>query len=99
MPFANGDGWQDVQKLVENPLRRFGGAHAETFAHAVSAGLREHAPGARFGNGAQGADGERGSEDSCVVVVHLIAETGVAALVETFELIEAPGLSLRHAAA
>src|SRR5258708_7627143 len=96
MAFADGDGGQDIQKLVEDLRGGLRGTHGKAFAQAVSSGLGKHAPGTRFGNGAERSDGERSAENPCVVVVDLVAEPGVAGLVETFELIEARRISVRH---
>jgi len=52
MAFADGDGGQDIQKLVEDLRGGFGGTHAEAFAQAVSSRLAKHATGSRFGYGA-----------------------------------------------
>ena len=51
---------------------------------------------ARFGDRADGADGERSAEDAQVMVVDLVAKAGVAGLVETLELVEADGVAVRH---
>ena len=49
-----------------------------------------------FGDGADRADGERSAEDAQVVVVDLVAETGVADLVESLKTVEARRVAVRH---
>ena len=52
--------------------------------------------GSAFSDRAEGADGERCAEDAQIVVVDLVAQPGVADLVEALELVEADGIAVRH---
>ena len=54
------------------------------------------AAGSRFGDGADSADGERNAKQSQVVVVDLVAQTGVPDLVESLEMVETRGIAVRH---
>src|SRR5258708_40077387 len=96
MAFADGDGGQDIQKLVEDLRGGLRGTHGKAFAQAVSSGLGKHAAGSRFGYGAERADGERSAENPCVVIVDLVAKPGVAGLIESLELVKTLGIAVRH---
>jgi hypothetical protein len=73
MAFADGDGGQDIQKLVEDLRRGLRGTRAKAFAQSIGSGLGQHASGSCFGDGAERADGERIAENPCVVIVDLVA--------------------------
>ncbi len=72
------------------------GTCAESFAHTVRSGLCEEPAGPRLSHGAQGTDGERRAKDASVMVVNAVTEAGIAGLVETFELVEANGVTVGH---
>src|ERR1700737_1760868 len=96
MALADCDRWQNVEELVQNLRGRLSHASRKSLTHDVCAGCREGAARSGFGDGSQNTDGERDAEDAQVVVVHLIAQPGVADLVETFELVEVDGETVRH---
>ena len=94
--FPDGDRGHDVEELVEDLRGRLRGALRKSLAHEVAAVGIERASGASFAHGAESPDGKRDPEDAEIVVVDLIAQSGVADLVEPLELIEADGVSVRH---
>ena len=55
---------------------------ANLLAHEVAARFRKRAARTCLGDGSQSADGERRAEDAEIVVVHLVAQSGVTDLIE-----------------
>src|ERR1700687_829858 len=96
MPFADGDGRENIQKPIENLRGRLRCALPESLAKTVRAGPGQDATRSRFGGGAYGANGERSAEDAQVMVVDLIAETRIASLIEPYELVEVDGVAVGH---
>ena len=96
VPFANGHGRQNVQEAVENLFGRLRHARCELLAHEIAAGVGENAARSCLGYGSQSADGERCAEDAEIVVVYLVAQPGVADLIEALELVEADGIPVGH---
>ena len=96
VPLADRDGRKNVQESVEYLRRRLRRALRESLAHEVGTGSGEGPGGSAFGDRADRADGERDAEDAEVVVVDLVAQTGVADLVEPLKMVEACGKSVGH---
>ena len=85
MPLADRDGRKDVQEFVEDLRGGLRCTLRESLTHEVGSGCGERAGSAGFGNRAERTDRERRAENAQIVVVDLVAETGVADLVEPLE--------------
>ena len=85
MAFPDRHRGHDVEEFVEDLRGGLRGALRESLTHEVASGRVECASGAGFAHGSKRSDRERDSEDAKVVVVDLVAKTGVADLVEPFE--------------
>ena len=96
MPLADGDGRKHVQKFVEDLRGGLRGALRKSLAHEISAGRGQRARGSGFGHSSNRTDGERSAKDAEIVVVHLIAESGVADLIQPLKMIEAHGIAVWH---
>src|SRR5882724_12795727 len=96
MSLADCDRGQNVEEPVEDSLRRLRRALTESFADSICPRLIQNSPGPGFGDCAKRTNGERGAEDSQVVVVYLVSKTGIADLVEALELVKVDGISVRH---
>src|SRR5271157_2494275 len=94
--FANGDRGRNVQKSVQDLCGGLRHASGKSLTHQVAAGRCERAAGSRFANRTDCANGERDAEDAEIVVVDLIAEAGVADLIEPLKPVEADGISIGH---
>src|SRR6516164_2232154 len=89
VPRADGDGRKKVEKAVKNLRRGLRGTLRESLAHEVGAGSRQCTRGANPGDSTNRANRERGAEDAEIVVVDLVAQAGVADLVEPLKMVEA----------
>src|SRR5262249_45106701 len=96
VPLADGDGRKDIQKFVEDLRRGLRGALRESLTHEVATGSGQRAGGSRPSHGADSPESEGGAEDAEVMVVDLVAEAGVADLIETLEAVETGRKPIGH---
>src|SRR5205807_1255440 len=96
VPLADGHRRKNVEKAVEDLRGGLRGALREPLAHEIAAGRREGARRSAFGHGPDRSNRERGAEDAEVMVVDLVAEAGVADLVEPLKVVEAGGIAIGH---
>src|SRR4029077_20275115 len=96
VPLADRDGRKNVQEFVEDLRGGLSSALREALAHEVAARGSESAGGSAFGYGSDRADRKRSAEDAKVVVVDLVAETGITDLVESLKVVKARGKSVGH---
>src|SRR6202790_5819700 len=94
--FPDGHRGHDVEELVENLSRRLRSALSESLAHNVGTRRGQGARCSALRNGSQCADGQGDSENTEIVIVHLIAKASIAGLVKSFDLVEAQGITVRH---
>src|SRR5580704_3550965 len=96
VPLADGHRRQDVEKAVENLRGGLRGTLRKSLPHEVGAGRGQRPRRTGLGNGADRAYRERGSENAQVVIVDLIAKTGVADLIQALEMVETCRIPIRH---
>src|SRR5712671_5451585 len=93
---ANGEGRKNVEEAIENLRGRLRGTRCKSLAHEFTSRRSSNAASACLGDRSKSADGQRHTENAEIVVVCLIAQTGVADLVESSELVEADGITVGH---
>src|SRR5215472_14452083 len=100
MTFANGDGWWDVEKAIENVQRGLRQAPGNTLS--VSAQVRcgqasySAVGGADRGQTGNRADRDGGAKDFEVVIIDPVVERGFSDLIEARSLVEVDGVTVRH---
>ena len=71
-------------------------ALGKSLAHNVGTRCGQRARRSALRNSSQCAEGQGDSENTEIVIVHLIAKASIAGLVKSFELVEAQGITIRH---
>src|SRR4051794_20528955 len=96
MPLSDGEGWQNIQVTVQDAKCRLRKALRYAAPVSVHAACAETITRSCLLDTGDGANGQTHSEHLHVMVIHLVAQPGLANLTETMKLIEADRISIRH---
>src|SRR5262245_41881373 len=99
MPLANRDRWQPIEKAIHDLHRSLGGGVAHAAGddnRPVSIATAESGTAQVLREAADQANSRSRAECRQKVMVDLVAQSGIADLVEAHELIEAVAPTVRH---